>query len=59
MRIALPLIGACICLGVASRITVPLLGFGLFVVAMGLVLDAATKLFARATSSGGMHDYHQ
>jgi hypothetical protein len=59
MRIALPLIGAAACLVIASRVNVPVLGFVLFVVAMGLVLDAGTKLFARATSGGGMQDYRQ
>jgi hypothetical protein len=59
MRIALPLIGAVVCLGVASRLNVPVAGFVLFVVALGLVLDAGTALFARVTSTGGMRDHRQ
>jgi hypothetical protein len=34
-------------------------GFILFVVALGLVFDAGTALFARMTSTGGMRDHRQ
>jgi hypothetical protein len=59
IRIALPLIGAFACLIAASRLNVPILGFVLFVIAMGLVFDGGTALFARATSTGGMRDHRQ
>jgi hypothetical protein len=42
-----------------SRLDVPLAGFALFVVALGLVLDAGTALFARVTGTGGMRDHRQ
>jgi hypothetical protein len=59
MRIALPLIAAFACLLVASRLDAPIVGFVLFVVAMGLVLDGGTALFARVTGTGGMRDHRQ
>jgi uncharacterized membrane protein YhhN len=59
IRIALPLAGAFACLIVAGRLNVPIAGFALFVVAMGLVLDAGTTLFARVTGTGGMRDHRQ
>lgn len=59
MRIALPSIGAFACLIAASQLTVPIAGFILFVVALGLVFDAGTALFARVTSTGGMRDHRQ
>ena len=59
MRIALPFIAAFACLGVASRLDVPVAGFVLFVVALGLVFDGGTALFARVTSTGGMRDHRQ
>jgi hypothetical protein len=59
LRIALPLVAAFACLIVAARLNVPIAGFLLFVVAMGLVLDAGTLLFARFTGTGGMHDHKQ
>jgi hypothetical protein len=59
MRIALPFIAAFICIGVASRLNVPVAGFVLWVVGMGLVLDAASVLFVRVTSAGGMRDHKQ
>jgi hypothetical protein len=43
----------------ASRLHVALAGFALFVIALGLVFDAGTALFARATSTGGMRDHRQ
>jgi hypothetical protein len=59
VRIALPLIAAFACLIVASRLNTPVVGFVLFVVALGLVFDAGTLLFARVTGTGGMRDHHQ
>jgi hypothetical protein len=59
MRIAVPLILAVVCLGAASRLNVPIAGFALFIVAMGLVFDAGSILFMRVTSTGGMRDHKQ
>jgi hypothetical protein len=59
VRIALPLIGAAVCLELASQINVPIAGFALFVVGMGLVFDAGSVLFARVSSTGGMRDHKQ
>jgi predicted deacylase len=59
VRIVLPFIAAFACLIVASRLDAPVVGFVLFVVALGLVLDAGTALFARVTSTGGMRDHRQ
>jgi uncharacterized membrane protein YhhN len=59
IRIALPLISAFACLLAASRLDVPILGFVLFIVAMGLVFDAGTLLFARVTGTGGIRDNRQ
>jgi hypothetical protein len=59
MRIALPFIAAFVCIGVASRLNVPVAGFLLWVVGMGLVLDAGSTLFARMTSAGGIRDHKQ
>ena len=59
MRIALPLVAALACLVVASRLNAPVAGFVLFVVALGLVLDAGTALFARVAGTGGMRDHRQ
>ena len=59
IRIALPLIGAFACLEVASQINVPVAGFILFVVGLGLVFDAGSLLFARLTSTGGIRDHKQ
>jgi hypothetical protein len=59
MRIALPLIGAAICLELASQLRVAVAGFVLFIVGMGLVFDAGSMLFARLTSTGGMRDHKQ
>jgi hypothetical protein len=59
VRIALPFIGAFICLGLASRLDMPVVGFILFVVAFGLVFDGGSLLFARVTSTGGMRDHRQ
>jgi hypothetical protein len=59
VRIALPFIVAFACLLVASRLNVPIAGFALFVVALGLVFDGGTALFARVTSTGGMRDHRQ
>ena len=42
-----------------SQLRSPVAGFILFVVALGLVLDAGTALFARVTSTGGMRDHRQ
>jgi hypothetical protein len=59
MRIVLPFVGAFICLGVASRLNVPIAGFVLIIAAFGLVFDGGTALFARMTSTGGMSDHRQ
>jgi hypothetical protein len=59
MRILVSLIAAAACLAAASWVDVPLVSFGLFVVALGCVFDVATKLFERATGTGGMRDYRQ
>jgi hypothetical protein len=59
LRIAIPLVGAFACLIAAAQLNVPIAGFLLFVVAMGLVLDAGTLLFARFTGTGGMRDHKQ
>ena len=59
MRIVLPIIGAFACLVVASNLNVPIAGFLLFIVAMGLVFDAGSMLFVRVTSTGGMRDHKQ
>jgi hypothetical protein len=59
MRIAVPLIAAMVCLLVERQLNVPVAGFLLWVVAMGLVLDAGSALFARVTSAGGMRDHKQ
>jgi len=59
VRIALPLIGAAICLELASQLRVPVAGFVLFIVGMGLVFDAGSALFVRVTSTGGMRDHKQ
>ncbi|WP_028058989.1 hypothetical protein [Candidatus Solirubrobacter pratensis] len=59
MRIAVPFIAAFACLLVASRLDVPIAGFALFVVALGLVFDGGSALFARVTSTGGMRDHRQ
>jgi hypothetical protein len=59
MRIALPFIAAFVCIGVASRLDVPVAGFVLWIVGMGLVLDAGSALFLRVTSTGGMRDHKQ
>jgi hypothetical protein len=59
VRIVLPFVAAFICLGIAANLNVPVVGFILFVVALGLVFDGATILFARVTSTGGMHDHRQ
>lgn len=59
VRIALPFIAAFVCLGIASRLDMPVVGFILFVVALGLVFDGGTILFARVTSTGGMRDHRQ
>ena len=59
IRIALPLIAAFACLYAASRLDVPLAGFALFVIALGLVFDAGTAFFARMTGTGGMRDHRQ
>jgi hypothetical protein len=59
MRIALPLIAALACLIVASRLDSPIAGFILFVVALGLVFDAGTALFARVAGTGGIRDHRQ
>jgi hypothetical protein len=37
----------------------PLVGWGLFVLGFGLLLDAATALFARASRTGGLGDNRQ
>jgi hypothetical protein len=59
IRFALPLIAAFACLIVASRVDNAIAGFVLFVVALGLVFDAGTALFARVTATGGMRDHRQ
>jgi hypothetical protein len=59
IRIALPLIAAFACFYLASRLTVPLAGFALFIIALGLVFDAGTALFARVGGTGGMSDHRQ
>jgi uncharacterized membrane protein YhhN len=59
LRIVIPLVAAFACLIVAGRLNVPIAGFALFIVAMGLVLDAGSILFARVTSTGGMRDHKQ
>jgi hypothetical protein len=59
IRIALPLIAAFACFYLASRLDVPLAGFALFIVALGLVFDAGTALFSRVSGTGGMRDHRQ
>jgi hypothetical protein len=53
------MIAAFACLYAASRLDVPLAGFALFVIALALVFDAGTALFARVTGTGGMRDHRQ
>jgi hypothetical protein len=59
IRIALPLIAAFACFYGVSQLDVPLAGFVLFIVALALVFDAGTALFARVTGTGGMRDHRQ
>ena len=53
------MIAAFACFYLASRLTIPLAGFALFIVALGFVFDAGTSLFARVTGTGGMRDHRQ
>jgi len=53
------LIAAFACFYLASRLTIPLAGFALFIVALAFVFDAGTSLFARVTGTGGMRDHRQ
>lgn len=59
IRIALPLIAAFACFYLVSQLHSAIAGFILFVVALGLVFDAGSALFARMTSTGGMQDHRQ
>ena len=55
----MPLIAAFVCFYVVSQLRSPVAGFILFVVALGLVFDAGSALFARMTSTGGMRGHRQ
>jgi hypothetical protein len=57
-RYLIPLIVAVACFLVAPHVP-PVAMFVLVMVALGLVMDAATSLWARASRTGSMHDYRQ
>jgi hypothetical protein len=58
IRYWLPLVAACACLLVA-RWTPPAVTLVLIVVALGLVFDVGTALFAKAGGTGGLSSNRQ
>ena len=59
MRYWLPLVAALGCMYAATRVSSAILGFALFVIALGLVIDVSTKLLENAGKTGGLHDHRQ
>ena len=58
IRYWLPLVAAGACL-IAGRWTPPLVTFALIVLALGLIFDVATALFAKAGGTGGLSSNRQ
>ena len=58
MRYCAPLVAGLACLVAANAVS-PLIAYALSVVALGLLFDGATALFARATRAGRLTDHRQ
>jgi uncharacterized protein YqgC (DUF456 family) len=58
VRYWLPLLAACVCLVVATRVPA-IASFVLIIAAFALVIDVSTKLFEQAGKAGRLTDHRQ
>jgi hypothetical protein len=59
VRYGLPLVAALVLLYVASKSSSALVGWVLFIIAFGLVIEVSTKLFENAGKTGNLTDHRQ